>query len=92
MRILNAVCFDISVHYGINGEPGYRFDSQFLGNVLPMTDHRGKADVQFLGNFLVDESFGYQFQYFDFTGGKIVRIYGFGLRMFTSMMSMLVHL
>ena len=58
MRILNAVCFDISVHDGINGESGYRFDSQFLGNVLPVTDDRGKADIQFLGNFLVDESFG----------------------------------
>ena len=81
MRILNAVRFDISVHDGINGESGYRFDSQLLGNVLPVTDDRGKADIQFLGNFLVDESFGDQFQNFDFTGGKIVCICDVGLQM-----------
>ena len=69
MRILNAVCLDITVHYGINRESGYRFDSQFLGNVLSVADDRGKADVQFFGNFLVDESLGYQFQYLDFTRG-----------------------
>ena len=77
MRILNAVCLNITVHFGINGESGNRFDSQFLGNVLSMADNRGKADIQLLSNFLVDESFGYQFQYFDFTGGKIVGIHGF---------------
>ena len=54
MRILDAIGLDVTVHYGINSESGHRFYSQFLGNVLPVTDDRGEADVQLLGDFLVD--------------------------------------
>ena len=68
MRILNAVCFDISVHHGINGEPGHRFDAQFLRNVLPVTDDCGEANIQFLGDFLVDKSLGDELLDFYFAG------------------------
>ena len=72
MRILNAVRLDVTVHYGINGESGYRFYSQFLGNVLPVTDDRGEADIQLLGDFLVDKTLGDELQDLDFTSGKVV--------------------
>ena len=92
MRILNAVRYYVSVHYGINGESGYRFDTQFLGYVLAVTDDRSEANVQLFGDFLVDEAFGYEHKHFDFASGKIVCIHGFRLWMFASMMSMLVQL
>ena len=91
MRILDAVRFDISVHDGINGESGHRFDAQFLCNVLPVTDDCGEADIQFLGYFRVDKSLGDELQDFDFAGGKVVCICDFRLRMLASVMSMLVH-
>ena len=68
MRILDAVCLHISVHYGIDGKPGYRFDAQFFGDILPVTDNGSETDVQFVGYFLVDESFGNKHQYLNFTG------------------------
>ena len=92
MRILDAVRLDVPVHDGINGEPGYRFYSQFLGNVLPVTDDRGEADVQLFGYFLIDKSLGNELQHLDFAGGKVVRIDGLGVRMLASLMSVLVQL
>ena len=72
MRILDAVRLDIPVHHGINGESGHRFDAQFLRNVLPVTDDCGEANIQFLGDFLVDKTLGDELQDFDFAGGKVV--------------------
>ena len=92
MRILDAIGLDVTVHYGINGETRHRFYSQFLGNVLPVTDDRGEADVQLLGDFLVDEALGDEFQNLDFAGGKVVRIDGLGVRMLASLMPVLVQL
>ena len=77
MRILDAICLNIPVHDGINGKSGYRFDPQFLGNVLPVTDDRSKADTQFVGYFLIYKSPGKEFQDFDFSGGKVVCIHDF---------------
>ena len=92
MRILDAIGLDVTVHYGINGESGHRFYSQFLGNVLPVTDDRGEADVQLLGDFLVDEALGDELQNLDFAGGKVVRIDGLGVRMLATLMPVLVQL
>ena len=91
MRILNAVCFDISVHHGINGESGHRLDAQFLGDILPVTDNCGKANAQLFSDFLIDKTLGDELQDLDFTSRKVVCICDFRLRMLASVMSMLVH-
>ena len=92
MRILDAIGLDVPVHDGINGEPGYRFYSQFLGYVLSVTDDCGEADVQLIGYFLVDKSLGDELQHLDFASGKVVRIDGLGMRMLASLMPVLVQL
>lgn len=84
MRILNAVGFYVPVHHGIDGESGHRLDAEFLRDVLAVGDDGGEADIQFLGYFFVDESFGYEHQHFDFAGGKVVL---HRLRMFASVVS-----
>ena len=68
MRILDTIRLYIPVHDGIDSQSRYRLDAQFLGYVLPMADDRSEADVQFLGNFLVDKSFGDEYKYLNFAG------------------------
>ena len=37
-----------------------------------MGDDGSQADIQFIGYFFIDKSFGYQYQYFYFAGRKIM--------------------
>ena len=69
---LNAVRFYIPVHYGIDGESGYRLNAEFLRNVLAVSDDGGETDVQFVGYLLVDESFGDEYQHFDLASREVV--------------------
>ena len=90
MRILDAIRLYISVHHGINGESGDGFDTQFLGDILSVTDDRGEANIQFLSYFLIDKTFGDEYKYLDFSGRKIVRIHSLRLRVLASLVSVLV--
>ena len=92
MRILDAIRLYISVHHGINGESGDGFDTQFLGDILSVTDDRGEANIQFLSYFLIDEAFGDEHKYLDFSGGKIVCIHSLRLRVLAPLVSVLVQL
>ncbi len=66
---LYSVRFHISVHHGIDSQPGHGLDTQLLGDILAVGDDGGQADVQFVGNLLVDETFGNQHQHFYFAAG-----------------------
>ena len=54
---LYPVGIDVAVHHGIDCQSRYGLDTQFLHNVLAVGDDGGEADVQFVGNLLVDKSF-----------------------------------
>ena len=68
MRILNAIRLYISVHDGIDRQTRYRFDAQFLGDVLSVTDDRSEANIQFFSYLLIDKTLGDQYKHFDFAG------------------------
>ena len=46
---------NMPIHHGINDDVGERVGIEFGHNVLAMGNHRGQADMKFVGNFLVDE-------------------------------------
>ena len=71
---LYPVGIDVAVHHGIDCQSRYGLDTQFLHNVLAVSDDGGEADVQFVGNLLVDKSFGDEHQHFYLAGGKFVGI------------------
>ncbi len=71
---LYPVGIDVAVHHGIDCQSRYGLDTQFLHNVLAVGDDGGEADVQFVGNLLVDKSFGDEHQHFYLAGGKFVGI------------------
>lgn len=52
--------------------PENRFDAQLFGNVLPMRDYGGQADIQFVRDLFVDQSFGDQDQHLDFACREFV--------------------
>ena len=71
----DAVCLDIAVHHGIDGESGNRLDAQLLGDVLPMGDDSGQTDVQLLGNFLIYQTLCNQDEYLYLTGRLFLSIF-----------------
>ena len=72
----DAVRFHIPVHHGVDGEARDGLDAQFLGDVLAVGDDGGQADVQAVGNFLVDEAADDEYQHLDLSGGKLVAASG----------------
>ena len=54
MLCLYAVDIYITVGDGIDGECRNAFDVKLFQNVAAVSDDRGQADVQAVGNFFVD--------------------------------------
>ena len=67
---LYSINIDISVHHGIDGQCGYAFHTKFLGYVLAVTHHGGQADVEHVGNFLVDMSLCHKRQHLNLAVGE----------------------
>ena len=65
-EILKLAYIDQSVHYRIDDNVCKRTGMKFLHDVLAMSDDGGGADVEAVGNLLVDETFGKLDSHFDF--------------------------
>ena len=67
---LYSINIDISVHHGIDGQCGYAFHPKFFGYVLAVTHHGGQADVEHVGNLLVDMSLCHERQHLKLAVGE----------------------
>ena len=53
---LDGVDVDVAVGDGVDGEGGYAAEAELIHDVFAMGDDGGEADVQFVGNLLVDKT------------------------------------
>lgn len=71
---LYAVCLDVAVHHGIDGQGGYGAHVEFFHDVLAVGDDGGGADAQSVGDFLVGQPADDEDKHFYLSGGKPVGV------------------
>ena len=61
---------DVPVHHGVDDDVRERMGVELGHDVFAVGDDRGQADVELVGNLLVDETFGQERHHLNLTGGE----------------------